>query len=104
MKKINILLFTIISHFIFSQTSKETLITSKVDKAIVFFQGVQLEHKKEITLQKGKQILVFEKITDFLDINSIQVKASGELTILSVSARKNFEDKRISNEEIKTKQ
>ena len=94
-------LFLVTSNFIFSQTQKEVVLSSSLDKVTVFFQGAQMEHSKTSSLKPGKQTLVFEKITDFLDPNSIQVKATGSLTILSVSARKNFEDKRISNAEIK---
>ncbi len=80
---------------------KETILASKLDKATVFFQGAQLEHSKKHSLKPGKQTLVFEKLTDFLDPNTMQVKATGNLTILSVSLRKNYEDKRISNQELK---
>ncbi len=94
-------LFLVTSNSIFSQTQKEVVLSSSLDKVTVFFQGAQMEHSKTSSLKAGKQTLVFEKITDFLDPNSIQVKATGSLTILSVSTRKNFEDKRISNAEIK---
>ncbi|MGV3630294.1 MAG: mucoidy inhibitor MuiA family protein [Bacteroidota bacterium] len=80
---------------------KESILSPKLDKATVFFQGVQLEHSKKQSLKPGKQTLVFEKLTDFLDPNTMQVKATGNLTILSVSLRKNYEDKRISNQELK---
>jgi hypothetical protein len=80
---------------------KELVLSSSLEKATVFFQGVQLEYQKSTNLKPGKQMLVFEKNTDFVDPNTIQVKATGSLTILSVSMRKNFEDKRISNEELK---
>ena len=43
---------------------------------------------------------MFEKLTDFLDPNSVQLKATGDLTILSVSTRKNYEDLKMSNSEI----
>jgi hypothetical protein len=36
-----------------------------------------------------------------VDPNTVQVKAQGDMTILSVRTRKNFEDEKISNEEIK---
>ena len=44
--------------------------------------------------------MVFTKLTDFLDPNTVQVKANGDLTILSVRTRKNFEDIRISNDKM----
>ncbi|MES2589980.1 MAG: mucoidy inhibitor MuiA family protein [Bacteroidota bacterium] len=101
MKTLFVSFFALLTNLAFSQNQKELVLSSSLDKVTVFFQGAQLEHSKTSSLKAGKQTLVFEKITDFLDPNSIQVKATGSLTILSVSARKNFEDKRISNAEIK---
>lgn len=83
------------------RAQKEITLSSALEKATVFFQGAQLEHSKTQNLKPGKQTLVFEKLTDFLDPNTMQVKAAGSLTILSVSLRKNYEDKRISNQELK---
>ncbi|MFN5417540.1 MAG: mucoidy inhibitor MuiA family protein [Flavobacteriia bacterium] len=85
-----------------SSAQNETVLSSNLDKVTVFFQGAQLEHTKAHSLKPGKQTLIFEKLTDFLDQNTIQMKATGNLTILSVSMRKNYEDKRISNLELKT--
>ncbi len=91
-------LFILISIISFGQ--KETTLPSEIKKVTVFFQGAQIEHQKSTELKPGKQEIVFEKLTDFLDPNSVQVKAIGDMTILSVRTRKNFEDLKMSNEEI----
>lgn len=85
-----------------SISQNELVLDSNLEKVTVFFQGAQLEHTKAQSLKPGKQTLIFEKLTDFLDQNTIQMKATGNLTILSVSMRKNYEDKRISNLELKS--
>ncbi|MFM8243769.1 MAG: DUF4140 domain-containing protein, partial [Crocinitomicaceae bacterium] len=91
--------FSILSFFfcltIFGQ--KDVAISSDLSKVTVFFLGAQVEHQAKKSLNKGKQELVFTKLTDFLDANTVQVKATGDLTILSVRTRKNYEDIRISN-------
>ncbi len=92
------LCFLVLSFSVFCQ--KETVVSSSIRKVTVFFQGAQIEHSKSIELKPGKQELVFEKLTDFLDPNSVQVKAKGDLTILSVRTRKNFEDPKITQTEI----
>jgi hypothetical protein len=74
----------------------EVNVSSTIEKATVFFQGVQLEHTGSFEVKSGKQTVVLEKLTDFIDPNSVQVKAQGDVTILSVKTRKNFEDVRIS--------
>jgi hypothetical protein len=79
---------------------KEVAISSDLSKVTVFFLGAQIEHQAMKTLTKGKQELVFTKLTDFLDANTVQVKATGDLTILSVRTRKNYEDVRISNDKM----
>jgi hypothetical protein len=91
-------IFSFITLFSFGQ--KLVVLPSEIKKVTVFFQGAQVEHFKSVELRAGKQELVFEKMTDFLDPSSVQVKAKGELTILSVRTRKNYEDLKISNAEI----
>ena len=90
--------FVLIISGIFAQ--KEVPLPSDLKKVTVFFLGAQVEHQANTQLKKGKQEVVFTKLTDFLDPNTVQVKANGDLTILSVRTRKNFEDIRISNDKM----
>ena len=91
--------FAILTAF-FSNAQKETSYSSEIKKVTVFFQGAQVDHAKSIDLKSGKQEIVFQRLTDFLDPNSVQVKATGELTILSVRTRKNYDELKTSNVEI----
>lgn len=79
----------------------ENRFASNLKDVTLFFQGAQLQHQASVSVKAGKQTVIFEKLTDHIDLNSIQVKALGPVTILSVSLHKNYEDKRISNAEIK---
>jgi hypothetical protein len=79
---------------------KEISSVAPIKKVTVFFTGAQVQHETKIDLQAGRQDIVFQKLTDFIDPNTVQVKAQGDVTILSVRTRKNFEDLKISNEEI----
>ncbi len=100
MKSIVFLIVTVFfGTSIFSQ--KEVPLSPNMKQATVFFTGVQLQHENQVSLKPGKQEVVLQKLTDFLDPNTVQVKASGDLTILAVRTRKNFEDLRINNEDIK---
>lgn len=92
--------FVLIISGIFAQKEKEVPLTSDLKKVTVFFLGAQVEHQANTQLKKGKQEVIFTKLTDFLDPNTVQVKANGDLTILSVRTRKNFEDIRISNDKM----
>lgn len=84
-----------------SFAQKEVNVTAPIKKVTVFFTGAQIEHEHKVSLQPGKQEVVFQKLTDLVDPNTVQVKAQGDMTILSVRTRKNYEDEKISNEEIK---
>lgn len=99
MKK-HILLILTMALSIHSFGQKENSLPSEIKKVTVFFQGAQVEHFKSTELKPGKQELVFQKLTDFLDPNSVQMKAKGDLTILSVRTRKNYEDLKLTNSEI----
>lgn len=98
MKKIIFGILMVLSFSILSQ--KEVSVIAPLSKATVFFTGAQLYHEHNLELKPGKQEVVFQKLTDFVDPNTVQVKAKGALTILSVRTRKNYEDPKISNEEI----
>ncbi|MCX8485700.1 MAG: mucoidy inhibitor MuiA family protein, partial [Crocinitomicaceae bacterium] len=83
-----------------ASAQKEISTVAPIKKVTVFFTGAQVQHEAKVDLQMGRQDIVFQKLTDFVDPNTVQVKAQGDVTILSVRTRKNFEDLRISNEEI----
>lgn len=96
------LLILLLSPF-FGWSQKETKAEASIQKVTVFKEGAQVEHTKELTLGTGKQVVVFQKLTDFLDPSSIQLKCSQGATILSVRTRKNFDDKSIAEAELTEK-
>nr|WP_294860830.1 mucoidy inhibitor MuiA family protein [uncultured Fluviicola sp.] len=87
----------------FGWSQKETKAEASIQKVTVFKEGAQVEHSKELSLGTGKQVVVFQKLTDFLDPSSIQLKCSESATILSVRTRKNFDDKSIAETELTEK-
>jgi hypothetical protein len=86
--------------FVSANAQKEISSVAPIKKVTVFFTGAQVQHEAKIDLVSGRQDIVFQKLTDFVDPNTVQVKAQGDVTILSVRTRKNYEDLKISNEEI----
>lgn len=79
---------------------KEVNVNAPITRVTVFSSGAQVEHNKNASLSAGKQTVVFEKLTDFVDPSSIQLKSSSNATILSVRTRKNFDDKAIAKQEV----
>ena len=99
MKNLFISLIALIAaNFSFSQNEVSAI--AEMKKVTVFFTGAQIQHEHKIELKAGKQELIFQKLTDFIDPNTVQVKAMGDLTILSVRTKKNYEDQKIASEEI----
>jgi hypothetical protein len=93
MKAINILLLSLIFSNVFSQEIIEKEIKTDVNEVTVFLDGAQVVRKKTVDLTKGKTIIKFVNLSPFIDAKSVQVKAEGELTVLSVNHQQNFLDK-----------
>ncbi|QQS51053.1 MAG: mucoidy inhibitor MuiA family protein [Bacteroidota bacterium] len=93
MKAINILLLSLIFSNLFSQEILEKEVKTEVNEVTVFLDGAQIVRKKTVELTKGKSILKFVNLSPFIDAKSVQVKAEGELTVLSVNHQQNYLDK-----------
>ncbi|WP_428330232.1 mucoidy inhibitor MuiA family protein [Mucilaginibacter sp.] len=74
-------------------------ITSAVQKVVVFLNGAQVTRTAMVNVSEGTSVLVFGEISPGVDVQSIQVHANGEFTILSVKHEMNF-----LGEEVKQKQ
>jgi len=98
MKQLIYCLLAIVPFSITAQ--KEQKSSAAINKVTVFFSGAQVEHTKQLNLSAGKQVVVFEKLTDFVDPNSIQLKSSENATILSVRTRKNFDEVAIAKQDV----
>jgi len=65
-------------------------VPSKVQKVIVFLSGAQVTRNASVTINPGVSTLVFDGISAGIDAQSIQVKANGKFTILSVKSELNY--------------
>ena len=74
-------------------------VVSKVQKVIVFLKGAQVTRTAMVNVAAGTTDLVFGEISPGIDVQSIQVHANGEFTILSVKHEMNY-----LGEELKAKQ
>lgn len=82
-----------------AQTKKN--VESKIDKVTVFLEGAQTQRSAKLNLTAGKYELVFSSISPSIDVQSIQVKAEGQVTVLSVIHQQNFMKEQQKQEEIK---
>ncbi len=74
-------------------------IDSKVQKVLVFLNGAQVTRTASVTIGRGTSTLIFTNISPDIDPQSIQVRANGAFTILSVKNELDF-----INEQTKQKQ
>ncbi|MEB0276921.1 MULTISPECIES: DUF4139 domain-containing protein [unclassified Mucilaginibacter] len=65
-------------------------IVSKVQKVTLFLNGAQVTRTSPVNVAPGTSTLVFENISPGIDVQSIQVRAAGDFTILSVKHELNY--------------
>ena len=95
----NLLMAVIILCIAITAEANDQKITSKVQKVVVFLNGAQVTRTAMVNVNAGTSTLVFENISPGIDVQSIQVHANGEFTILSVKHEMNF-----LNEQVRQKQ
>ncbi len=67
-------------------------VPSEIDKVTVFQNGAQITRTARVSVPAGNATLLFKNITQAMDANSIQLEGRGNLTILSISQKRNFLD------------
>jgi len=95
--------FTIIAFCIYSQLTAQTKknIDSKIEKVTVFLEGAQVQRIARASLSPGKHELIFINISPSIEKQSIQVKAEGAITVMSVIHQHNFLKEQQKQVEIK---
>ena len=100
MKAFSTLVLCLLTGSLFSQEIPEKEIKSEVSEVTVFLDGAQVTRKKAVDLAKGKTIIRFSNLSPFIDAKSVQVKAEGELTVLSVNHQQNYLDEMEKSKEL----
>ena len=101
MKALNLILFCLIFGNIFAQEITEKEIKTEVNEVTVFIDKAQVTRQKTVELNSGITILKFTNLSPFIDAKSVQVKASGDVTVLAVNHQLNFIVKLEKSEEVK---
>ncbi|HPN21232.1 MAG TPA: mucoidy inhibitor MuiA family protein, partial [Tenuifilaceae bacterium] len=93
MRKLAIALLCSLPFYAFAQDFAEKEVKTEVNEVTVFIEGAQVTRKKTVELPQGKTVVKFVNLSPFIDAKSVQVKANGELTVLSVNHQQNFINK-----------
>ena len=94
MKKIQLVLFSLIvpvSISVYGQSIESVQeVSAPVQSAIVYLYGAEVSHSKQVTLNPGRNKIVFVGLSPKLNAKSIQVSATGEVSILAISDAINY--------------
>ena len=84
-----------------AQSIKRVSIETKMEQVTVFMKGAQVKRTAKQLITSGKQEIVFTGISTDIEKQSVQVKADGKLTILSVRVQRDYLKEQEVREEIK---
>jgi hypothetical protein len=84
----------------YAQEISEKKIITEVNEVTVFIKDAQITRKKSVELKQGATLLKFINLSPFIDAKSIQVKANGNITVLSVNHQQNYIDKLAKQQEL----
>jgi uncharacterized protein (TIGR02231 family) len=65
-------------------------IDTKIEKATVFLNGAQINRSGKTSVTQGVSEIVFKGISPYINKQSIQIKAEGNFTVLSVVHKLNY--------------
>ncbi len=82
-----------------SHAADPTPVTSRVTAVTVFLTGAQVTRLAKITLPVGETQYRLEKLSPYVDAQSIRVRAAGDLMIKSVFYQRNYLDSTQQSEE-----
>ncbi len=88
----HILTFSACMMTIFTCQGKDegSSITSKLTSVVVYRQGAEMTHTASIFVKQGNNQLIVENMSNKIDVNSIQVKTPGMVTVLGVEFSANY--------------
>lgn len=74
--------FALTANVLFAQAPIFT--NAKAEKVQLYFNGAEIQQVANVTLPKGTSEVVVANVANYLDENSIQIKSTSKVTILSV--------------------
>lgn len=88
--KFKIFIFLLIANQAFAQLKPETELTTSIEDVTVFLKGAQITRAGKATIRSGRSIIIVKALSPYINEGSIQVKATGSFTILSVNRKMNY--------------
>lgn len=85
-----IALFFILQTFNLNSQTTENQIITQINQVTIHLKGAEIIREKNISIQTGRQSLVFTNLSPKLNPKSVQVTASNDVQILSITSKINF--------------
>ncbi len=89
-KNLLLLLFTLLVSARLMATDDRNIVNADLKTVTVYKSGAELSHTTAATLKTGSNELIIENVSNAMDINSIQIKAPNEVTIMGVEFANNY--------------
>lgn len=91
MKKLLFLLAIAANFPFFSIAQNEITSDSKITDVTVFLSGAEVHRTAKVSLHNGSNVITFDQLSPYINVNSIQVKAKSKgVTIVSVNHQSNY--------------
>ncbi len=88
--KFRVLIFLLIANQAFAQSKQETELTTSINDVTIFLKGAQITRAGRVNIKPGRSIIIVKGLSPYINERSIQVKATGSFTILSVNRKMNY--------------
>ena len=98
MRTIILIIIATLCANLIAQVTPEVEVKSKISDVTVYITGAQIKRTADIDINAGKTILKFVDLSPYIEAKSINVKSTGEFTILSVNHYQNFLKQRLNEE------
>ncbi|UII23918.1 DUF4139 domain-containing protein [Fulvivirga ligni] len=99
MRYLAILLF-FIAHQVESQELPQHELKTTITDATVFLQNALITRAGKLEIPQGKSVIKIKALSPYIDEKSVQVKATGSFTILSVNHSFNYQQKLSKDEQV----
>jgi uncharacterized protein (TIGR02231 family) len=90
MKKIILACLIVIALKGKAQEENKIYVDSKIESAIIYLNGAEVEQNGKVNIQKGNNLIVFRGLSPSLDAKSIRVTSDLEISVLSISTKTNY--------------
>jgi TonB-dependent SusC/RagA subfamily outer membrane receptor len=99
-KYFSIILFLTVSLFTFANEEKPK-VKAELNAVTVYRSGAEMTHAAKVNLTKGNSELIIENLSNALEINSVQLKTSDNVTVMGIEFNTDYLKEEIKSPRIK---